>query len=177
MQRDTRGADRDRGDAQWSRPACRHDGLREDQAVSGLTPPPTDGVPEAGPDPRQRPLPEIVVRQLVHAGPLPAPSQVADYEAVYPGAARWIIEQAEKNAAHLREMELRRTRASASRTGFRLQKPTHIAACRRLTEWDISGVAHPTSEPHGNRPFGRLTTASSDSIALPDIMLAKERSD
>jgi hypothetical protein len=38
-------------------------------------------------------------------------------------------------------------------------------------------VAHSTSEPHGNRPFGRLTTASSDSIALPDIMLAKQRSD
>lgn len=35
---------------------------------------------------------------------------LADYEAVHQGAARWIIEQAEKNAEHAREMELRAIR-------------------------------------------------------------------
>ena len=43
----------------------------------------------------------------MHAGPLPPPTQFAEYEAVYPGAAHWIIEEAAKNAAHAREMELR----------------------------------------------------------------------
>lgn len=43
----------------------------------------------------------------MHAGPLPAPAQFAEYEAVYPGAARWIIDEAAKNAQHAREMELR----------------------------------------------------------------------
>jgi uncharacterized membrane protein len=43
----------------------------------------------------------------MHVGPLPPPSQLAEYEAVYPGAARWIIEQADKNAEHVRDMERR----------------------------------------------------------------------
>jgi uncharacterized membrane protein len=43
----------------------------------------------------------------MHQGPLPLPSQLAEYDAVHPGAARWIIEQADKGAAHVREMELR----------------------------------------------------------------------
>jgi hypothetical protein len=42
-----------------------------------------------------------------HVGPLPPPAQLADYEAVYPGAARWIIEEATKNSDHIRTMESR----------------------------------------------------------------------
>jgi hypothetical protein len=60
----------------------------------------------------------------------------------------------------------RRTRSSSIRS---------VPSLNRMGTYPA--VAHSTSEPHGNRPFGRLTTASSDSIALPDIMLAKERSD
>lgn len=45
-----------------------------------------------------------------HVGPLPPPAVLADYEAAHQGAAQWIIEQAEKNAAHAREMELRAIR-------------------------------------------------------------------
>lgn len=43
----------------------------------------------------------------MHAGPLPAPAQLADYEAVHPGAAGWIIDEATKNAEHARTMERR----------------------------------------------------------------------
>lgn len=43
----------------------------------------------------------------MHAGPLPPPSQLAEYDAIYPGAARWIIEEAGKNAEHTRTMEAR----------------------------------------------------------------------
>jgi uncharacterized membrane protein len=43
----------------------------------------------------------------MHLGPLPPPAQLAEYEAIYPGAARAIFELAEQNAAHTREMELR----------------------------------------------------------------------
>jgi len=52
-------------------------------------------------------LPGLVIHQQMHAGPLPAPAQFAEYEAVYPGAARWILEEAAKNAAHARDMERR----------------------------------------------------------------------
>jgi uncharacterized membrane protein len=41
----------------------------------------------------------------LHVGPLPPPGQLAEYEAVSPGAARWIIEEAAKNADHARVME------------------------------------------------------------------------
>jgi uncharacterized membrane protein len=43
----------------------------------------------------------------MHAGPLPAPAQFAEYEAVYPGAARWILDEAAKNVAHVRDIERR----------------------------------------------------------------------
>lgn len=43
----------------------------------------------------------------MHVGPLPLPSQLADYDAVYPGAAKWIIEEAGKSAEHTRTMEVR----------------------------------------------------------------------
>jgi uncharacterized membrane protein len=39
--------------------------------------------------------------------PAACSGQFAEYEAVYPGAARWILEEAAKNAAHAREMERR----------------------------------------------------------------------
>ena len=45
--------------------------------------------------------------QSLHVGPLPPPIQLADYEAVHPGTAQWIIDQAAKNAEHARTMELR----------------------------------------------------------------------
>jgi uncharacterized membrane protein len=43
----------------------------------------------------------------MHSGPLPAPAQLGEYEAVYPGSAKWIFDQAEKNAEHVRTMERR----------------------------------------------------------------------
>jgi uncharacterized membrane protein len=59
------------------------------------------------PDPRQFPLPVIIQQQMMHSGPLPAPAQLGEYEAVYPGSAKWIFDQAEKNAEHVRTMERR----------------------------------------------------------------------
>jgi uncharacterized membrane protein len=62
----------------------------------------------------------LVHQQFHHTGPLPLPSQLADYEAVYPGAAQWIIEQADKNAQHAREME--RQAISLERTDMLLHR-------------------------------------------------------
>jgi hypothetical protein len=39
----------------------------------------------------------VIIQQMMHSGPLPAPAQLGEYEAVYPGAAKWIFDQAEKN--------------------------------------------------------------------------------
>jgi uncharacterized membrane protein len=36
---------------------------------------------------------------------LPPPAALADYEAAHPGAAQWIIDEATKNAEHVRTME------------------------------------------------------------------------
>jgi uncharacterized membrane protein len=52
-------------------------------------------------------LPGLVIHQQMHAGPLPAPAQFAEYEAVYPGAARWNPRGGGKNAAHARDRERR----------------------------------------------------------------------
>lgn len=41
----------------------------------------------------------------MHVGPLPPPAQLAEYEAVYPGAAKWILDQATKTADHVMTME------------------------------------------------------------------------
>jgi uncharacterized membrane protein len=49
----------------------------------------------------------VIIQQMMHSGPLPAPAQLGEYEAVYPGAAKWIFDQAEKNAEHARTMERR----------------------------------------------------------------------
>jgi uncharacterized membrane protein len=38
---------------------------------------------------------------------LPPPVQVGEFEAIYPGAAKWIFDQAEKNADHIRALERR----------------------------------------------------------------------
>lgn len=38
-------------------------------------------------------------------GLLPSPAVVREFEAVYPGAAKWIFDQAEKNADHVKAME------------------------------------------------------------------------
>jgi uncharacterized membrane protein len=43
----------------------------------------------------------------MHIGPLPPPTLFADYEAVHPGAAGWILDEATKNGDHVRQMELR----------------------------------------------------------------------
>jgi uncharacterized membrane protein len=43
----------------------------------------------------------------MHSGPLPHPGQLQEYEAVYPGAAKRIFDEAEKNSEHVRTMELR----------------------------------------------------------------------
>lgn len=47
----------------------------------------------------------MLIQAEMHAGPLPSPAQLADYEAVHPGAAQWIINEATKNAEHARTME------------------------------------------------------------------------
>ncbi len=52
----------------------------------------------------QLPLP-FIVQARAHVGPLPPPEQIAGYEATFPGAARWIFEEATKNAEHVRAME------------------------------------------------------------------------
>jgi uncharacterized membrane protein len=61
-------------------------------------------------DPRQLPLPglpQVLIQQTMHTGPLPPPGQIREYEAVYPGAAKSIFDEAQKNAHHIREMEIR----------------------------------------------------------------------
>jgi len=63
-------------------------------------------LPTPIPDPRQFPLPGVFSFQI-QTGLLPPPAQLGEYEAISPGAAKWIFEQAEKNAAHAREMERR----------------------------------------------------------------------
>lgn len=75
--------------------------------------------------PRQPPLPlrlaptvaATSVQISAHAGPLPPPQQFAAYEDVHPGAAAWILAQAEANAAHAREMD-RRMLAFQARDGL-----------------------------------------------------------
>jgi len=49
----------------------------------------------------------VIIQQMTYSGPLPAPAQLGEYEAVYPGSAKWIFDQAEKNAEHVRAMERR----------------------------------------------------------------------
>jgi uncharacterized membrane protein len=43
----------------------------------------------------------------MHLGPLPPPALLADYEAAHAGAAQWIIDEATRNAEHIRTMERR----------------------------------------------------------------------
>ena len=45
----------------------------------------------------------VSIRQ--HEGPLPSPSELADYERAYPGAAEWLFAEAKAHATHLRQME------------------------------------------------------------------------
>lgn len=51
----------------------------------------------------------VVFHQHMHLGPIPPPGLLADYEAAHPGAAQWIIDEATKNAEHIRIMERRAT--------------------------------------------------------------------
>jgi uncharacterized membrane protein len=43
--------------------------------------------------------------QFTHQGPLPPPQHLAGYEQAHPGAAAWILREAEASAAHTRDME------------------------------------------------------------------------
>ena len=52
------------------------------------------------------------VAATFHAGPLPPARELAAYDQAHAGAAAWILQQAELNAEHVREME---------RLGARLQ--------------------------------------------------------
>jgi uncharacterized membrane protein len=42
---------------------------------------------------------------LQHVGPLPHPQQLAAYEEAHPGAAAWILREAELNSQHFRATE------------------------------------------------------------------------
>jgi len=56
----------------------------------------------------QLPLPFPPAMQLQissHQGPLPPPHVLSGYEQVHPGAAAWILKEAEASASHTREME------------------------------------------------------------------------
>jgi len=46
---------------------------------------------------------QIVIKQ--HSGPLPSPETVEGYESVYPGAAKIVFDQFEKQAGHARDIE------------------------------------------------------------------------
>lgn len=66
-------------------------------AAAGLPQPPANVAEQAT-------LPGLVTWEA-HAGPLPPPEQLRGYELVHPGAAAWILNEAEKNADHVRAME------------------------------------------------------------------------
>jgi uncharacterized membrane protein len=42
---------------------------------------------------------------VFHQGPLPPARELAAYEQAHPGAAAWILKEAERNAEHVRQME------------------------------------------------------------------------
>jgi uncharacterized membrane protein len=47
----------------------------------------------------------MTVKHEMHSGPMPAPKQFADYEAILPGTAKVIRDEFQANGAHVREME------------------------------------------------------------------------
>jgi uncharacterized membrane protein len=53
------------------------------------------------------------VQISAHQGPLPPPQVLAAYEQAHPGAAAWVLREAEASAAHVREMERRVLRYQA----------------------------------------------------------------
>jgi uncharacterized membrane protein len=53
------------------------------------------------------------VQISAHQGPLPPPQVLAAYEQAHPGAAAWVLKEAEASASHLREMERRVLRYQA----------------------------------------------------------------
>jgi len=57
--------------------------------------------------------PALQVQISAHQGPLPPPQILAAYEQAHPGAAAWVLKEAEASAAHVREMERRAIRYQA----------------------------------------------------------------
>lgn len=55
----------------------------------------------------------VQVQISAHQGPLPPPQVLAAYEQAHPGAAAWVLREAEASAAHVREMERRAIRYQA----------------------------------------------------------------
>lgn len=47
----------------------------------------------------------VTAQMVQHSGLLPPPGQFAQYEAAYPGAAKWILDEASAAASHTRVME------------------------------------------------------------------------
>jgi uncharacterized membrane protein len=49
--------------------------------------------------------PAMQVQISTHQGPIPPPQVLAAYEQAHPGAAAWVLKEAETAATHVREME------------------------------------------------------------------------
>lgn len=58
---------------------------------------------------------QVKVLQQVISGPIPAPQVLKGYDDVYPGAAKIILEDFQKNSSHIREKEREQLRAEISR--------------------------------------------------------------
>jgi len=74
----------------------------------------TRNKPPVKPEQARQPSPtlhQVEVRHQSWQGPLPAPEQLAGYNAVHPGTAERIIRMAEQEGAHLREREMLETKA------------------------------------------------------------------
>jgi len=54
---------------------------------------------------RQNQSRQVVLQQVHHEGPLPAPSDFENYERIYPGAAKMILDMATQESEHRRYME------------------------------------------------------------------------
>jgi uncharacterized membrane protein len=81
----------------------------------------------------------------MHLGPLPPPAMLADYEAIYPGAARWIIEEATKGADHARTMEINALRLQRLDTLLHRLLPFGLVLCFLIASIIIAVFASPAA--------------------------------
>lgn len=75
-------------------------------------------------------------------GPLPPAQELAAYEAVHPGAAKWILDQAALNAQHVRDMEARALRIEGRDVALHRILPVVVILCFLAACTAIALVGH-----------------------------------